>query len=221
MTAYLFDLDGTLADSLPIILQSSRLALAELGREASDARIISLIGMPLLETGELLLGPGQGELYRDCYHKHFTSLDTGCLTAFPGLAELLARLQAAGGKLACVTSKRQQPAEISLTRIGLLPYFPVLVSAENTERHKPDAAPALTALHLLGAQGEKAVFIGDSIFDIGCANNAGLLSCGVTWGAGTEAELREAGAAYIAHNVAELSAILLAELPDIGKNSQL
>lgn len=212
MTAYLFDLDGTLADSLPIILKSSRLALEELGQEISDAQIIALIGVPLIESGELLLGPGRGELYRDCYQKHFSSLDTSSLTAFPGLAGLLSRLTAGGGKLACVTSKRQKPAENTLAQIGLLPFFPVLVCAENTKLHKPDAAPALTALDLLHAQGEKAVFVGDSIFDIGCAQNAGILSCGVTWGAGEEQQLTAAGANYIAHTTEELTAILLAEL---------
>ena len=212
MTAYLFDLDGTLADTLPFILRSSHLALKELGREASDEQIIALIGVPLLETGEILLGPGCGELYRECYHKHFTSLNTDSLSAFPGLAELLAKLKEGGGKLACVTSKRLQPAEGTLMQIGLMPYFPVLVGAESTAQHKPDPAPARIALELLEAQGEKAIFIGDSIFDIGCAHNAGLLSCGVTWGAGEEQQLKEAGAAFIAHTVEELAAILLAEL---------
>jgi phosphoglycolate phosphatase len=68
------------------------------------------------------------------------------------------------------------------------------------------------ALDLLDAQGEQAVFIGDSIYDIGCAQNAGLLSCGVTWGAGSEPDLTEAGADYIAHTTEELAVILLARL---------
>ena len=209
MTAYLFDLDGTLADSLPIILQSSHLALAELGRSVSDAQIVSLIGVALVEAGELLLGPGQGERYRECYQKHFTTLDTGSLCAFVGWEDLLKRLEALGGKLACVTSKRRTAAEATLAQIGLEPYFPVVVCAENTERHKPHPEPALIALQLLKAQGEKAVFIGDSVFDIGCAKNARLISCGVTWGAGEEQQLLAAGADFIAHTMAELNNILV------------
>lgn len=209
MTAYLFDLDGTLADSLPIILQSSRLALDELGREVSDAQIISLIGVALVEAGEVLVGTGQGERYRECYQKHFTSLDTGSLTAFPGWSELLDKLAASGGKLACVTSKRRKAAESTLAQIGLSPYFPVVVCAENTKYHKPYPDPALMALELLEAQGETAVFIGDSIFDIGCGKNAAMISCGVTWGAGEEQQLLEAGADYIAHTMEELTAILI------------
>ena len=212
MTAYLFDLDGTLADTLPFILLSSHLALKELGREASDEQIIALIGVPLLETGEILIGPGCGELYRECYHKHFISLNIGNISAFAGLAGLLAKLKAGGGKLACVTSKRLQPAEGTLLQIGLLDYFPVLVGAESTAQHKPDPAPAFKALELLEAQGEKAIFIGDSIFDIGCAQNAGLLSCGVTWGAGEKGQLIAAGADFVAHTAEELTAILVAEL---------
>ena len=212
MTAYLFDLDGTLADTLPIIIHTSRLALAELGGRISDAQIVSLIGVPLVESGEIMLGPGQGERYLECYQKHFAAMDMSSLSAFSGLAELLAKLELGGGKLACVTSKRRLPAQETLRKIGLFTYFTVLVSAESTKIHKPDAAPALTALSLLKAQKEKAVFIGDSIFDIGCARNAGILSCGVTWGAGDKRQLIEAGADFIADTVQELAAILLAEL---------
>ena len=212
MTAFLFDLDGTLADTLPVILRCSRLALHDLGREVSDAQIISLIGVPLVQSGELLVGTGQGERYRECYQKHFAAMDMSGLSAFPGLKGLLVELAAGGGKLACVTSKRENPARETLKQIGVLHYFPVLVGAETTERHKPDAAPALAALAQLGAGEEKAIFIGDSIFDIGCAKNAGILSCGVTWGAGEEWQLIKAGADHIAHSVEELSAILLAEL---------
>ena len=211
MTAYLFDLDGTLADTLPLILYSSRLALAELQRETTDEEILALIGVPLLETGEILLGKGMGELYRECYHKHFSSLDSSGLRAFPGLAELLDELSAAGGKLACVTSKRHIPAQNTLKQIGLLAYFSALVCAESCENHKPHAEPALMALKLLQAAEEKAIFIGDSVFDIGCAVNAGIASCGVTWGAENEQRLIQAGATHIAHNTGELRAILLAE----------
>lgn len=212
MTAYLFDLDGTLADTLPLIVESSQLALAELGRRATDEKIISLIGMPLLETGEVLLGPGQGELYRDCYQKHFATLDSSALAAFPGLSELLAALASRGGKLACVTSKRRGPTQRTLAQIGLGQYFSVVVTAEDCERHKPHGEPALTALTQLDATGEKAIFIGDSKFDVGCAHHAGLPCCGVTWGAEDEARLKEAGADWVARTVEELGQILFAEL---------
>lgn len=212
MTAYLFDLDGTLADTLPLIVESSHLALAELGRAATDEEIIALIGVPLLETGEILLGPDQGEIYRDCYQKHFRTLDSSGLSAFAGIEPLLAELLAQGGKLACVTSKRRQPTERTLEQIGLKQYFSALVTAEDCLQHKPHGEPALTALKLLQAQGEKAIFIGDSKFDVGCAQNAGLPCCGVIWGAENEGRLREAGAAWIAHTVEQLRQILLSEL---------
>jgi len=209
MTAYLFDLDGTLADTLPLIIQSSRLALTEFQRETTDEEIIALIGVPLLETGEILLGEGMGEIYRECYHRHFSSLDSSGLRAFPGMAELLAELSAAGGKLACVTSKRRIPAEQTLTQTGLRAFFSALICAESCEKHKPHAEPALIALRLLQATEEKAIFIGDSVFDIGCAVNAGIISCGVTWGAEQEQRLIQAGADHIAHDTGELRAILL------------
>lgn len=210
MTAFLFDLDGTLADTLPIIITSSRLALQELGHpEITDAQIISLIGVPLFETGEILLGEGKGDLYRSTYHSHFLTLDQSGLRAFPGIAELLRALEQAGAKLACVTSKRLGPAERTLAQLRLRAYFQALVTAESCENHKPDPAPALLALSLLGAEQERGVFVGDSVFDIGCGKNAGLTCCGVTWGAETADGLREAGADYVVDTVAELQEVLL------------
>lgn len=212
MTAFLFDLDGTLADTLPLILRAAQLALAEFGVEATDEKIISLIGVPLVETGEILLGAGRGEEYRECYHKHFLTLDSSNLAAFPGIKELLAELERRGASLACVTSKRREPTENTLVKIGLREFFPVVIAAESSEHHKPHGEPALLALAALGVKEKKALFIGDSVFDVGCAQNAGLPCCAVTWGAEKEQRLREAGAACIAHDVAELAEILLSQL---------
>lgn len=210
MRAFLFDLDGTLADTLPIIVQTSRLALQEMGHDAiTDAQIIALIGVPLIETGEILLGEGQGIAYKDCYHKHFRTLDQSHLRPFTGIPELLQELQERGDKLACVTSKRRQPAERTLAQLGLAVYFPVLITAESAPQHKPQPEPALLALRELGADVEQGVFIGDSVFDIGCGKNAGLVTCGVTWGAETATGLRQAGADYLVNTVAELRQVLL------------
>lgn len=209
MTALLFDLDGTVVDSLPAILQTARRALDELGRnDISDRQIRSLIGVPIIETGEILLGQGQGQVYRECYQKHFAALGYDGLRCFADMPELLAELKAKGTKLACVTSKRRQATELTLAAAGLSNTFAAIITANDCENPKPSPEPAYLALKQLQTAADKSViFIGDSRFDIACGQSAGLSTCAVTWGAGTLEELQ--GADYIAHNVAELRQILL------------
>lgn len=210
MKALLFDLDGTLVDSLPLILETSHRALRELGQDRSDGEIQALIGLPLIDTGEVLLGPGYGEPYLHAYQRHFRTLEWQ-VQAFPGIAALLADMQAAGAHLAVVTSKRRQSALDTLAESGLADYFPVLVTAEDDCGHKPEPGPALAAMVKLAAKPADCLFIGDSLFDTGCANQAGIKSCAVTWGAGSAAELRGT-ATWLAETVPELRQVLYAFL---------
>jgi len=90
MTALLFDLDGTIADSLPLILQSSRRTCDKLGLQVSDERIIGYIGLPLLQVGEILLGQGLGGKYLETYQEIFFANHDNEFCVFPGMKELLA-----------------------------------------------------------------------------------------------------------------------------------
>jgi pyrophosphatase PpaX len=209
MTALLFDLDGTVVDSLPSILHTARLALDDLGRsDISDEQVRSLIGVPILETGEILLGAGQGPAYAQSYQKFFTDVGYTGLRCFNGLPELLAELQTNGAQLACVTSKRRNATKLTLEGCGLSDTFKAVVTAEDCTNPKPDPEPAYLALEQLQTPASKqVVFIGDSRFDIACGQAAGLTTCAVTWGAGTKEEL--ANADYIADDVGQLREILL------------
>ena len=202
MRHFLFDLDGTLVDSFPRIIDSSQHALTELGATVSREQIVALIGIPLVETGERLLGPGMGQRYFDTYQKYFYRSKEP-VRPFAGIPELLAELQASQDSLVIVTSKRRESALHSLREAGLDAYFSLIVTADDTPEHKPAAAPARYALAQLGAG--QALFIGDSIFDMGCARAAGIAACGVTWGAAKAEELQAAGADFIARQVSELA----------------
>jgi len=208
MSALIFDMDGTLADTIPFILAASHGALIEVGKDVSDATILSYIGLPLIATGEDFLGTGRGEEYLDLYQKHFLSAPYSP-QPFPGIIEMMRDLHSAGKKLAIATSKRQAAAEETVAHIGVGEFFDVLVTYESNCGHKPGPGPALKAMELLAAKPEESIFIGDSMFDINCAKNAGIASCGVTWGAADEQELREGGATFIAHTVDQLRQILL------------
>ncbi len=210
MVAILFDLDGTLADSLPVILQTSQLACAELDIPWDAQRITDMIGIPLITTGEQLLGPGKGQLYFDTYQKHFFALCDQGMAPYAGVITMLQELQAAGAALAIVTSKSRRGAEATVKALDIAAYIPLVVTINDNCGHKPAPQPALYALEQLDCPAATAVFVGDSIFDMQCACAAQITAWGVTWGACDEPRLRQAGASRIFTTVGQLHQALLA-----------
>ena len=210
MTAFLFDLDGTLNDSVPLIIRSSQLAYAELGLERSVAEIKKTIGVPLVQTGEEIFGSGNGDIYRLTYQKCYRQVAPDYpLQAFPGILDMLDELRRQGAKIALVTSKRRQLTMENLETTGLLPRMDVVIDAQSTDKHKPDPEPALLALEQLGETAEQGAFIGDSVFDLGCGRNAGLKTVAVSWGAGLREELASFSPDFLCDTVAELRECLL------------
>lgn len=210
MTAFLFDLDGTLNDSVPLITYVSQLTYHDLGLERTVEQIKKTIGVPLVQTGEEIYGPGNGDIYRLAYQKNYREqAEHFPLQAFPGILDMLEDLRQKGAQLALVTSKRRRLTLENLTTTGLLSRLDLVIDAESTQKHKPDPEPALLALAQLGATPAHGVFIGDSVFDLACGRNAGLRTVGVTWGAGVREELVATQPDYLCHTVPELHQLLL------------
>lgn len=208
MKGFIFDLDGTLSDSIPGIVDAQRKAFADFNIQASDELIISYIGRPLAEAGEEQVGPGRGQEFLEAYFRHYYAQPLQ-LQAFDGIINMLQELRQMGAKLALCTSKRRKATLETLDLIGIAPYLHQVVVCEDTNEHKPAAEPGLCAAQRLGLSPDQCVFIGDSIHDIGCGSAAGMKSCGVTWGANSMDQLLEAGADYIVDSVEELHLLLL------------
>ena len=205
----LFDLDGTLIDSLPLIIECSRLAGAEIGLPWDEAHIRSMIGIPLMETGEILLGKGQGEFYRSVYLKYFHQLHDEKIKIFSGIIPMLEDLKQAQITMAVVTSKIHDSAIMSLRETGIMDYFAQIITASEPCAHKPSPEPALLALERLGKSQTQALFVGDSPYDIQCGKGAHMDSCGVTWGMATKDQLAAYGPTYLADTVDQLKQIIL------------
>ncbi|MBN2027360.1 MAG: HAD-IA family hydrolase [Actinobacteria bacterium] len=177
-----FDLDGTLADTTELILATFRDTFAELGiPPRSDEELLSQIGRPLhLQARDIDEGRAREifDLYRHLYDVNHDALSR----EFPDVRESLAGLKERGYRLAVVTSKRSRSANGDLAYYRLAEYFEVVVTADDTARHKPDPEPVLKALELLGAPPGEATFIGDSPYDLRCAHAAGVLAGAVEWG---------------------------------------
>jgi pyrophosphatase PpaX len=205
----LFDLDGTLIDSGAMILASFRHATQTvLAREIPDEELVAAVGGATIHEQMRSFDPDRVEELVEVYRAHNIPLHEE-LEAFDGVDELLATLAAQGRRLAVVTAKRRRGVDLAFEVLGIGRYFEAVVSAEDTERHKPDPEPVLLALSRLGAHPSEAAFVGDSPFDVGAGKAAGLFSVGVSWGGlHSEERLREAGADVVVHDRAELLDVL-------------
>ncbi|SDD06540.1 HAD family hydrolase [Auraticoccus monumenti] len=204
----LFDFDGTLGDTIALIVASYRHALSSVaGLEVDDTEARSWIGRPLLgvlqerhpEHAEAMI-----EAYRDWNRTHHDTL----IRPVPGMVELLDGLAAAGARTMVVSSKVTETVRLGLTALGLDQRLPDVVGQGDTEHHKPHPQPLLLAASRLGVEPGECVYVGDATVDVMAAKAAGMTAVAVTWGAGERAELTAAGADTVVDDVDGLAGTL-------------
>jgi pyrophosphatase PpaX len=179
----LFDLDGTLIDSGPIILASMQHAVRTvLDREIAREQLAATVGGQGLVAQMTELAPDRVDELLDAYRAHNDPLHE-TLEAFAGMVDVLPRLRTGGRRLGIVTAKRHRTVALALARFPWLEeQIDVVIAHEDSERHKPDPEPVLEALRRLNAKPEEAAYVGDSPFDIRAAKAAGAFAIGVSWG---------------------------------------
>lgn len=210
--AVTFDLDGTLVDLRSVYVRAHQVAAREvLGRELAEARVLELMktGMPI-RAHMALLDDSAADRLVDVFVRHYRLEREGLARTFPGMLELVGRIREAGVPVAVVTSKLRADAIAELAATGLLEIMDAVVAFEDTETHKPDAAPHRAALQALDATA--GIGVGDLPSDIASASAAGLAAIGVAWGYGSRASLLAAGATCVCDLAEELELELLARL---------
>jgi pyrophosphatase PpaX len=192
-TTVLFDLDGTLIDSIRLILDSYHHTLQAHGFPArTDEHWLAGVGTPLRsQFAEWSHDPDLLEAMVATYRVYNLANHDRMVTAYPGVGEMLRRLHDGGIRLALVTSKNRQGALRGLELTGLAQYFDVLVCADDVQNPKPHPEPVERALALLGATPDETVFIGDSIHDMHSGRAAGVRTAAVLWGPFGRAHLEE------------------------------
>ena len=198
----LFDLDGTLIDSGPMILASMKhAAQTVLGRDIPEEVLAAAVGGPGLVAQMRALDPERVDDLVAVYRAHNEPLHDE-LEAFWEVVEVLPRLRAEGRRLGIVTAKRHASVQLAFDQLpGLEANFDVVIGAEDTARHKPDPEPLLAALERLDAAPHEAAYVGDSPFDIRAAKAAGMHAVAVSWGGihGPEALEREEPDVLVRH----------------------
>jgi pyrophosphatase PpaX len=208
--ALLFDLDGTLADSIALLLASFHHTFHAHGAAPPpDAEWIAGIGTPLITQMRHFV-PNENEAqrmiltYREFQRTHHDEM----LREFEGVGETLALLKARHHPTALVTSKSNDLAHRALTWLHLADYVDVVVGMDSTARHKPNPEPVLAALSQLGATPGSALFLGDSPHDIAAGNAAGVTSVAALWGPFPRTVLESASPDYLLEHIRELPALV-------------
>lgn len=217
----LFDLDGTLTDPKPGITRCVQYALHRFEIEEPDLdKLEPFIGPPLLDSFQEFYGfeEEKGQQAIVYYRERFRTVGLFENEVYPGIAQMLARLQEAGCHLAVASSKPEIFVKRILEHFGLSSYFEVVVGSELDGRRARKEEVVEEALRqLLGEEAlaqqslrpiEDVVMVGDRKFDIQGAKRFGIASIGVRYGYAGQGELEEAGADRIAATVEELEEAL-------------
>lgn len=190
--AYLFDLDGTLIDTMPMIIACYRHVTEYVQQQyhaaicLSDEVIIRNTGLPLRPSLQLYYGQITNvdlERLREEYTSYQTEVWKDYLSAYDGANECLAALRSAGKKIAIVTSRGEQYTKLYCAHVGFDKNIEHYITPESVSNPKPHPEAALKAAELLQTATADCLFIGDSSYDIDCACGAGMDSALVPWGA--------------------------------------
>lgn len=211
----IFDCDGTLVDGQASICMAMEAAFAVAGLGAPDLQQVRrMVGLSLPQAVQRLVPEVDEDQLRtavEAYKQAFRAArEAGELqqALFAGMGDLVARLHAAGWQLGVATGMSRRGLVHCLATHGLSDYFLTLQTADD-HPSKPDPSMLHTALFDLAGEPEQAVMIGDTVFDMQMARDAGTRAVGVGWGYHAGDELLAAGAEFVAASPAELGDYLL------------
>lgn len=180
-TVVLFDLDGTLIDTMPAMVAGFNAVLADrIGRAITAREVAARLGPRLTEILEHYV-PGQGTSLAAEYERAYAAASHRAVP-FPGIIDVVARLRADGVRTAVVTSKRTVASATALRSAGLWDAMELVVAEEDVSALKPSPEPILQALHRLGGSVEQAWMIGDSAVDLEASRAANVRFAAALWG---------------------------------------
>ncbi len=193
VTTVLFDLDGTLIDSIRLILDSYHHTL-EVHRlpAKTDTEWLAGLGTPLwVQFREWSDDPAQLERLIATYREYNISHHDAMVSAYPGVVEMVGAIRKAGLRTGLVTSKNRTGALRGLKRIGLEDAIDLIVGADEVANPKPHPEPIQVALEKLAGMPEQAIYVGDSVHDMVSGRAAGVATGAVLWGPFTREDLVE------------------------------
>ena len=194
----IFDFDGTLADTSHLVVATMQKSIKELGLPfRNDAQIKSTIGIRLEEIPTILWPSKKdiSESFAKIYRKNFEELkDIIPITLFPGVKETLLKLKTREYQMAIATSRSHQSVDELTGQFGIKDCFVVVVGGNDVTDGKPNPESINKILAEETWKPNETIMVGDMTVDIIMGKNAGVKTCGVTYGNGKTLDLEKAGA---------------------------
>jgi len=205
--AILFDLDGTLADTVALILKSYRHTMrTHLGDVPDEQRWLHTIGRPLHDQIRLFSrSEDEAEEMLATYVAYQRTIHDEMTRPFPAVGAVVRELRDRGTPMGIVTSKRSGIAERTLGCCGLLEYFEVRVCADHVTHGKPHPEAVERALDLLSVtRRDRVLFVGDSPYDLEAGRRAGVRTAAALWGPFPEQVLLDENPDYVVQDMGRL-----------------
>lgn len=180
----LYDLDGTLWDSIPLIMECFHKAYDDVmgGTERTEDDLRSYIGRPLGDTFAMHDDETKERLVNSYLEYNCSRLKENAIPIFPGVYDFLSKIKSMGISQGIVTSKRESSAMITIDLLDLAGYFDTMVFREDTERAKPHGDPLVEAARRMGITDmSRVLYVGDAVPDILSARDCGAGFALVGW----------------------------------------
>lgn len=200
----LFDLDGTLIDTTNLILESYRHTIRKyFGYTPSDEDLLPGFGTPL-RTQLARFSTTQLEDLFNTYQDFNVTNHDRLTTPFPGVNETLAELRKRGYRMGIITSKTRKLTIMGLSLFDLGEFMDVIITADDTTKHKPDPEPVEVGLQALGLATNEALYVGDSAHDVAAGKAAGLVTVAALWGPFPKEILQASGPDHSLNSIDEI-----------------
>lgn len=207
------DFDGTLGDTVGVIVQTMQATIRELGLPArTDRECASMIGLRLVDIPSVLFPECDldGEVYAQTYRRLFHIYDIeGAVVLYPNVIETLTELKNRGYVLTIASSRSRASLNNYINDLGISPIISYVLGADDVVEGKPNPEPVIRTLEHFGFKPEEAIVVGDTVFDVEMGLNAGTKTCGVTYGNGSRESISAAD--WIIDDFAQLLEIVKKE----------
>jgi HAD superfamily hydrolase (TIGR01549 family) len=201
---FIFDIDGTLASTNELIFSTFRFITQKyLNKDISDGEIIKLFG----PTEDVILKMYMQDFYEDAnidYYNYYESNHAAMAGIYPGLIEILDLIKSEGIPLSIYTGKGRKSTIITLTQIGVIDYFDLIVTGDDVSEPKPSRLGIDPFVEKFNLDREKVLMIGDSPADIIAAREANVKIASVVWDAYAKDEVIKLNNNCIFYTVDEL-----------------
>lgn len=192
----ILDFDGTLGDTAALIIRTMQATIKELGLPSrTDKECGEMIGLRLIEIPQVLFPEYEdiSELYASTYRRLFHEFNTdGAVTLYPNVMETLMGLKRRGKTLTIASSRSHASLAEYIGNLGLSDIISYILGADDVKEGKPNPEAIFKTLERFDFDADETIMIGDTVFDINMGINAGVKTCGVTYGNGSRESLSDA-----------------------------